>query len=132
MAQEQTMKPETAAKKLGILLQATPEDFRTGTVTRTDFDALRTNPPEWLEDLRRNGPHPRPVVAAKLGVSVSGLARAGIDDVLTTEQIKDLLVEMPEWLVRERATQAAVRDENARVKQQRADRSAARSEQADS
>ena len=27
----------------------------------------------------RNGPHPRPVVAAKLGVSISGLARGGVD-----------------------------------------------------
>jgi hypothetical protein len=124
MAQEQTMKPETAAKKLGILLQATPEDFRDGPVTRTAFESLRTEPPAWLEELRRNGPHPRPVVAAKLGVSVSGLARAGIDDALTTEEIKALLVEMPEWLVRERATQASVRDENARVKRERAEKTA--------
>jgi hypothetical protein len=119
MAQEQTMKPETAAKKLGILLEAAPSDFRSAPVTRTAFDELRTEPPAWLEDLRRDGPHPRPVVAAKLGVSISGLARAGVDDALTTAQIKELLVEMPEWLVRERATQAEVRQENVRVKQQR-------------
>jgi hypothetical protein len=117
MAQEQTMKPETAAKKLGILLSAAPESFRDAPVTRTAFDELRTEPPTWLQDLRRDGPHPRPVVAAKLGVSISGLTRAGVDDALTTAEIKDLLQEMPEWLVRERSTQAAVRQENARVKE---------------
>jgi hypothetical protein len=120
MAQEQTMKPETAAKKLGILLQAAPESFRESPITRTAFDELRTEPPAWLEDLRRDGPHPRPVVAAKLGVSISGLTRADMDEPLTTEQIKALLVEMPDWLVRERATQAAVRAENLRVKDERA------------
>ncbi len=118
------MKPETAAKKLGVLLQATPDDFRSTPMTRTAFDALRTDPPEWLEHLRRVGPHPRPVVAAKLGVSVSGLARAGVDEPLTTDEIKQLLETMPEWLVRERATQAAVRAENVRVKEQRAARAA--------
>lgn len=118
------MKPETAAKKLGVLLQATPESFRTEPISRTEFEALRTAPPEWLETLRREGPHPRPVVAAKLGVSVSGLARGGIDEPLTTDAIKQLLATMPEWLVRERATQAAVRAENVRVKEQRAVRAA--------
>ena len=29
------MKAETAAKKLGVLLEAAPEDFRSGPVTRT-------------------------------------------------------------------------------------------------
>ncbi|MFJ4296465.1 DUF5997 family protein [Curtobacterium sp. NPDC089689] len=127
MAQEQTMKPETAAKKLGILLSAAPESFRGAPISRTAFDELRTEPPAWLEDLRRDGPHPRPVVAQKLGVSISGLSRAGIDDPLTTAEIKTLLQEKPEWLVRERATQAAVHAENARVKQERAAK-AARSE----
>jgi hypothetical protein len=122
MAQDQTMKPETAAKKLGILLSATPESFRAGPIARTTFDELQNEPPTWLQDLRRDGPHPRPVVAARLGVSISGLARAGVDDVLTTEQIKQLLQDMPEWLVRERSTQAAVRTENVRVKQERAAR----------
>jgi hypothetical protein len=124
MAQEQTMKPETAAKKLGVLLAATPEDFRAAPVTRTAFEQLRTEPPAWLEDLRRDGPHPRPVVAAKLGVSVSGLARAGVDEPLTTAEIKTLLQDMPEWLVTERATQAAVRDENVRVKERARERAA--------
>ena len=116
------MKPETAAKKLGILLSAAPSDFSAEPITRTAFEQLRTVPPTWLEDLRRDGPHPRPVVAAKLGVSISGLTRAGVDDALTTAEIKALLQEMPEWLVRERATQADVRQENARVKQERASR----------
>ncbi|MGN7191055.1 MULTISPECIES: DUF5997 family protein [unclassified Curtobacterium] len=129
MAQEQTMKPETAAKKLGILLTAAPESFQAEPVTRTAFDELRTAPPAWLEDLRRDGPHPRPVVAQKLGISISGLTRAGVDEPLTTAEIKALLQEMPEWLVRERATQAEVHAENARVKQQRADKAAARAEQ---
>ncbi|MCL9666395.1 DUF5997 family protein [Curtobacterium albidum] len=128
MAQEQTMKPETAAKKLGILLAAAPESFRAEPVTRTAFDELRTQPPAWLEELRRDGPHPRPVVAQKLGVSISGLVRAGVDEPLTTAEVKALLQEMPEWLVRERATQAEVHAENARVKQERADKAAARAQ----
>jgi hypothetical protein len=128
MPQEQTMKPETAAKKLGILLTAAPESFQSAPLTRTAFDELRTEPPTWLEDLRRDGPHPRPVVAQKLGISISGLSRAGIDDALTTADIKTLLEQKPEWLVRERATQAAVHAENARVKQERAAKAAARAE----
>lgn len=122
------MKPETAAKKLGILLTAAPESFQSAPLTRTAFDELRTEPPTWLEDLRRDGPHPRPVVAQKLGISISGLSRAGIDDALTTADIKTLLEQKPEWLVRERATQAAVHAENARVKQDRAAKAAARAE----
>ncbi|PJJ72626.1 hypothetical protein CLV46_2199 [Diaminobutyricimonas aerilata] len=116
---EQLMKPATAAKKLGVYLPATPEEFREGDISRSEFDRLQSEPPEWLAELRRTGPHPRPVVAAKLGVSVSGLARAGIDEALTTQQITELLQQMPEWLVTERATQAAVRAENARLKEQR-------------
>lgn len=122
------MKAETAAKKLGILLAAAPESFRAEPVTRTAFDELRTQPPAWLEELRREGPHPRPVVAQKLGVSISGLVRAGVEEPLTTAEIKALLQEMPDWLVRERATQAEVHAENARVKQERADKAAARAQ----
>ncbi|KQO62381.1 DUF5997 family protein [Curtobacterium sp. Leaf261] len=125
MAQEQIMKPETAAKKLGILLSAAPEEFRNEPITRTAFDEIQANPPEWLAELRRTGPHPRPVVAAKLGVSISGLARAGVDDTMTTEDIKALLTEMPAWLVTERSTQAEVRAENVRVKEQRAAKASA-------
>jgi Family of unknown function (DUF5997) len=114
------MKPETAAKKLGVLLSETPEEFRSAPVTRSQLNALQEEPPEWLAELRRNGPHPRQVVAARLGVSTSGLARAGVTDPLTTEQIQELLREQPEWLVQERAVQAAVRAESARVKRTRA------------
>ncbi len=116
---DQLLKPVTAAKKLGIYLPAAPADFQSTELTRSRFLELQENPPEWLVELRRTGPHPRPVVAQKLGVSTSGLARAGVDDVLTTAQIKQLLTEMPEWLVTERARQAAVHEENARIKFER-------------
>ncbi|GAA1928430.1 hypothetical protein GCM10009753_72710 [Streptantibioticus ferralitis] len=118
----QTMKPATAAKKLGVYLEATPAEFREGVVSRTELDALQADPPEWLRELRRNGPHPRPVVAAKLGISISGLARGGVTDALTTEQIDALKRERPEWLERERATQAEVRKEAVRIKEKNAER----------
>src|SRR5215475_6874911 len=95
----QTMKPATAAKKLGVYLEATPEEFRDGVVSRDELNALQADPPEWLRDLRRNGPHPRPVVAAKLGVSIGGLARGGVTEALTTDQIEQLKTENPDWLV---------------------------------
>src|SRR3954451_23778148 len=60
MPQEQSMKAETAAKKLGVLLSATPEDFRSGPGTRSELNALQETPPEWLGELRRPGPPPRP------------------------------------------------------------------------
>lgn len=113
----QTMKPATAAKKLGVYLEATPPEFREGLVTRGELNALQADPPQWLVDLRRDGPHPRPVVAAKLGISASGLVRGGITEPLTTEQIDALKQEAPEWLERERATQAEVRKEAVRVKE---------------
>ena len=113
----QTMKPATAAKKLGVYLEATPAEFREGVVSRDELNALQTDPPEWLRELRRTGPHPRQVVAAKLGVSIGGLTRGGITEPLTTEQIEALKAESPEWLVRERATQAEVRREAGRVKE---------------
>lgn len=116
------MKPATAAKKLGVYLEATPAEFREGVVTREEFNALQADPPEWLRELRRNGPHPRPVVAAKLGVSISGLARGGVTEALTTEQIETLKQESPEWLQRERATQAEVRKEAVRLKEKRAEK----------
>ncbi|WP_043776281.1 DUF5997 family protein [Amycolatopsis rifamycinica] len=113
----QTMKPATAAKKLGVYLEATPAEFQAGVVTRDELNALQADPPEWLRELRRTGPHPRPVVAAKLGVSIGGLTRGGITEPLTTEQIEALKAESPDWLVRERATQAEVRKETVRVKE---------------
>jgi len=115
----QTMKPATAAKKLGVYLDATPAEFREGVVSRDELKALQADPPEWLRELRRDGPHPRPVVAAKLGVSNSGLARGGITEPLTTQQIEELKSAAPEWLLKERATQAEVRREAARLKQKR-------------
>jgi hypothetical protein len=118
----QTMKPATAAKKLGVYLPATPKEFQEGVVSRAELDELQANPPEWLRELRRDGPHPRPVVAAKLGVSISGLARGGITEALTTEQIEALKQDRPEWLEKERATQAEVRKETARLKKRNAER----------
>ncbi|MFD3538222.1 DUF5997 family protein [Streptomyces sp. NPDC058662] len=118
----QTMKPATAAKKLGVYLEATPAEFQEGVVSRTELSALQADPPQWLQDLRRNGPHPRPVVAAKLGVSIAGLARGGVTEALTTEQIDALKNEAPEWLQRERATQADVRKEAVRIKERNAER----------
>ncbi|WP_328429421.1 DUF5997 family protein [Streptomyces sp. NBC_00443] len=123
----QTMKPATAAKKLGVYLEATPADFREGVVTRAELNQLQTDPPAWLQELRANGPHPRPVVAQKLGVSIAGLARGGVTEALTTEQIEALKQEQPEWLVKERSTQADVRKEAARLKQRDAERAAEQS-----
>lgn len=125
----QTMKAATAAKKLGIFLPAAPEEFRDRDISRSELDELTANPPEWLRTLRAEGPHPRDVVARKLGVSNSGLARGGVTEALTTAEIKDLLAAPPEWLVAERATQAQVRAENARVKQRDAERAARSVEQ---
>jgi len=110
------MKPATAAKKLGVYLPATPEEFRAGGITRDELTDLQQNPPEWLTELRRNGPHPRPEVAGRLGVSASGLARGGIEDALTTEQINALRNDPPEWLVAERVTHRRVLEEEERLK----------------
>ncbi|MFH8804149.1 DUF5997 family protein [Streptomyces sp. NPDC017936] len=118
----QTMKPATAAKKLGVYLPATPAEFREGVVSRAELNELQANPPKWLRALRESGPHPRPVVAAKLGVSISGLTRGGVTEALTTEQIEALKDARPEWLVKERATQAEVRRETARIKKRDAER----------
>jgi len=120
----QSMKPATAAKKLGVYLEATPAEFREGVVTRAELNALQADPPQWLRDLRRDGPHPRPVIAQKLGVSIAGLARGGVTEALTTEQIEALKQEQPEWLVKERATQAEVRKEAARLRERDAERAA--------
>lgn len=113
----QTMKPETAAKKLGILLSATPAEFQEGVVSRSELNELQATPPTWLADLRRNGPHPKHVVAAKLGISVSGLIRGGVTEPLTTAEIDALKAENPAWLEHERSIQAEVRKEALRLKQ---------------
>jgi hypothetical protein len=121
----QTMKPLTAANKLGIYRPAAPEEFRTAPISRAQLDALRDDPPAWLTELRRNGPFPRDVVARKLGVSNTGLTRAEVSDHLTADEIDALLADPPEWLVRERENYAAVRAENARIKAKEAERRAA-------
>lgn len=123
------MKAETAAKKLGVLLSATPAEFRDFPVTRDQFNELLANPPAWLTELRTNGPHPRPVIAGKLGVSISGLARGEMDEPLTSAEILALLQAPPAWLVQERATQAEVRHEKERVSERDADRRARTAEQ---
>ncbi|MEU3030249.1 DUF5997 family protein [Streptomyces incarnatus] len=122
----QTMKPATAAKKLGVYLPATPASFQEGVVSRAELDELQADPPQWLRELRLNGPHPRPVVASKLGVSIAGLARGGVTEALTTEQIEALKQERPEWLLKEQATQAEVRKEAARIKNLKQQKDAAK------
>lgn len=113
----QTMKPATAAKKLGVYLPATPAEFQEKVISRDELNVLSTNPPEWLVELRRNGPHPRPTVAARLGVSIAGLARGGVTEALTTDEINELRDDEPDWLVREREVQAKVREEEERLRE---------------
>ena len=120
----QIMKPETAAKKLGILLSAAPEAFTAEPISREQLDGILADPPQWLVELRANGPHPRPVVAAKLGVSISGLIRAEMTEPLTTAEIKHLLETKPQWLVVERAVQHEVREEQIRDKNAKAGKEA--------
>ncbi|MEV8149309.1 DUF5997 family protein [Arthrobacter sp. NPDC080073] len=123
-ANSQSMKPATVAKKLGIYLPATPQEFQDSEITRAEFAELQANAPEWLAELRRTGPHPRPVVAQKLNISISGLARGGITEPLTTAEITELLAAPPQWLVVERATHAAVRSEAKRIKEEAAKKEA--------
>ncbi len=112
----QALKPATAATKLDIYLQAAPAEFQERMITRDELDEIQRNPPQWLVDLRRNGPHPRSVVAARLRVSNSALVRNGLTDPQTTEQIEALIADAPEWLGRERASLAQVRrDEQRRL-----------------
>ena len=110
------MKPATAAKKLDVYLPATPAEFQENAITRDELTALLEDPPQWLKDLRKNGPHPKNLVAAKLGVSISGLTRGGITEALTTEQINQLLEDKPEWLVAERESYQNVLSEERRLK----------------
>lgn len=118
----QSMKPATAAKKLDVYLPATPPEFQENAITRSELAALQADPPQWLKDLRKNGPHPKNLVAAKLGVSIAGLARGGVTEALTTEQISQLLEEMPEWLVAERESYQNVLREERRLKSLRSER----------
>ncbi|MCP3802655.1 DUF5997 family protein [Allokutzneria sp. A3M-2-11 16] len=118
----QTMKPATAARKLEVYLEATPAEFQEGVVSRDELNALQADPPQWLRDLRRNGPHPRQILALKLGVSISGLARGGITEALTSEQVEEIKASNPDWLQRERAIQVESLKEAARLKQRKNDR----------
>lgn len=92
------MKPQTAAKKLNIYLPATPQEFRDASLTHAEFTELQQNPPEWLQTLRREGPHPRPEVARKLGITITALKANDMDQPLTTSDIRELLADQPEWL----------------------------------
>ncbi|WP_161894642.1 DUF5997 family protein [Gordonia spumicola] len=120
------MKPATAAKKLDVYLPATPADFREGPITRSELAALQADPPQWLRDLRADGPHPKNLVAGKLGISNSGLIRGEITEALTTAQIDALLEEMPEWLAAERKLHVEVLREERRVRSLHGDRRRAR------
>lgn len=119
----QSMKPATAAKKLDVYLPATPPEFQENAITRSELEALQADPPQWLKDLRRNGPHPKNLVAAKLGISIAALGRNDIETALTTEQIDALLEEKPEWLVTEQESYQAVLREERRLKALRAEKS---------
>ena len=110
------MKPATAAKKLDVYLPATPVEFQGNAITRAELAALQEDPPQWLKDLRKHGPHPKNLVAAKLGVSIAGLARGGVTEALTTEQIDALFEEKPDWLVAERESYQKVLQEQRRLK----------------
>lgn len=104
------MKPLTAAKKLRIYLPAAPQEFQNSPLSHQEFLELQNNPPEWLQELRRNGPHPRPEVARKLGITITALKKNNIDQALTTAEIKALLENQPEWLREARHQLALSRD----------------------
>ena len=104
------MRAQTAAKKLGIYLPAAPAEFQESAVTHEQLRELQHNPPEWLKELRLNGPHPRPIVAQKLGISVNALKKNDMDKPLTTEEIKALLEDQPRWLGDARRQHAEERD----------------------
>lgn len=118
--QPQSMKASTAAAKLEIYLPAAPEEFQGSNVTREELAALQQDPPPWLVELRKNGPHPRSVVAARLRVSTSGLARAGITQPLTTAEIEALQAAPPDWLLRERRVFKEVRAQEERLRERAA------------
>lgn len=116
------MKSATAAKKLGIHLPAAPVEFQENAISREEFKVLQDTPPEWLADLRRNGPHPRAVIAQKLNISIGGLSRSDITEALTTADITALLQAPPAWLVEERAVHAKARAEAKLAKEREAAR----------
>ncbi|QEO10896.1 hypothetical protein FLP23_12095 [Protaetiibacter larvae] len=85
-----------------MYLPAAPEAFREAQHSRDELAELQANPPEWLSTLRREGPHPRAEVSRRLGITNSGLARAGASDAMTTAEIQALIADPPEWLIAER------------------------------
>ena len=118
------MKPATAARKLGVHLDATPEEFRAGVVSRDELDALQADPPSGCASCDATAR-----IRARssrtwfdLGVSISGLARAEIVEPLTTAQIVALKEEQPEWLRRERGTRAEAARAEARLRAERSGR----------
>jgi hypothetical protein len=110
------MKPSTAATKLGIYLPAAPAEFQSSPITRDELDALRADPPEWLIELRRNGPFPKEVTAQKLGISRSGLLRGGVTEALTADEVGELIADPPYWLLHERDIYREVVAEKERLK----------------
>ncbi|RAN78776.1 hypothetical protein B5P43_16400 [Bacillus sp. SRB_336] len=118
----QAMKSATAARKLGIHRPAAPAEFQENAISREEFKVLQENPPQWLVELRRNGPHPRQVVAQKLNISIGGLNRSDITEPLTTAEITALLQAPPAWLVEERAVFAKARAEAQLAKEREAAR----------
>lgn len=115
----QTLKPLTAAQKLGVHLPATPPEFQNASLTRDEVEQLRADPPAWLVELRKNGPFPRDVVAQKLGISRAGLARNGVTDSLDADQVGAMLAEPPPWLLKERRIYAETVAEKERAKDHR-------------
>lgn len=57
-------------------------------------------------------PHPRPEVARKLGISITALKNNDMDKPLTTQEIKALLADQPEWLREARTQLAESREQN--------------------
>ncbi len=55
-------------------------------------------------------------IAQKLGVSRSGLARGGIAEALTADQVGELIADPPGWLLHERDSYRAVIAERERLK----------------
>lgn len=106
-----------------MYLPATPAEFQQSAITREELAALQAEPPQWLQDLRKNGPHPKNLVAAKLGISIAALARNGVGDALTTEEINRIIAEAPEWLAAERESYQEVLREERERKAQRAEQS---------
>ena len=110
-----SMKPATAAKKLDVYLPATPAEFRESAITRDELAALQADPPAWLRELRKNGPHRKPRRRQARCVDLRSRPRRH-HQALTTEQIDALIAEKPDWLVAERENYQNVLTEQRRIK----------------